>query len=557
MRRSIAMLVGALALTLTSSASAAVPGLNLVVEGSGPPNSASVHTATAECPAGQALLGLGGKSEGGGGQVVLDALAAPTGDTVTVRGHEDQSGFGGDWSVKAFAICADEGGERRTTFNEPLNSLTPKVASTEPGGPCTNERRLTGVGAEIPIGATGQVVLDSVIPSADLETASVRAQEDQDGFAGNWSLRPYALCADPLPGLELVTADQHLRLAEQARDRGLRRGQARGRHRRPHLRQRRRGVDPVHDPRRRAHTRARPGRRGPGRPQRQLDRHRVRHLRDGVARSRGGRLRAAAPWNSPGPAGVREDRQGSGGRFDGRFAAFGRAALQRRGSNELRRGLEDAERHYETALRRCELLGARALRARILYEGAVRAAPEALFRREGDFWTVAYAGSTCRLRDVKGLRYLALLLATPGATCTRSTYVRRAGVDAGADLATPADPLLDDAAREAYRRRLAELGEELEQARGWRDPRAGRGARGGDRRADRRAGPCGRPGRPRRRLPSPAERARVSVTKAIRSAIRSIGRHHPALAAHLAASVRTGRLCSYAPPGETPPRWTL
>jgi hypothetical protein len=210
MRSTIASLAGIatglLALTLTTAASAAVPGLNLVVKSSGPPNSAPSHTATAECPAGQALLGLGGKSEGGGGQVVLDTLAAPTGDTAVVHGHEDQDGTSANWAVKAFAICADEGGERRTTFNEVPNSLSPKSASTAPGGPCTNDRRLTGVGGQVPIGATGQVVLDAVIPSADLETATVRAQEDEDGFSGNWTLRPFALCADPLPGLQLVTA---------------------------------------------------------------------------------------------------------------------------------------------------------------------------------------------------------------------------------------------------------------------------------------------------------------------------------------------------------------
>lgn len=36
-----------------------------------------------------------------------------------------------------------------------------------------------------------------------------------------------------------------------------------------------------------------------------------------------------------------------------------------------------------------------------------------LFRREGEYWTVAYDGSVVRLRDVKGLRHLAQLLAHP------------------------------------------------------------------------------------------------------------------------------------------------
>ena len=39
---------------------------------------------------------------------------------------------------------------------------------------------------------------------------------------------------------------------------------------------------------------------------------------------------------------------------------------------------------------------------------------EAGFAREGDFWTIGDDGQTIRLRDVKGLRYIAFLLAAPG-----------------------------------------------------------------------------------------------------------------------------------------------
>ncbi|HEU5314568.1 MAG TPA: transcriptional regulator, partial [Chloroflexota bacterium] len=37
-----------------------------------------------------------------------------------------------------------------------------------------------------------------------------------------------------------------------------------------------------------------------------------------------------------------------------------------------------------------------------------------VFRREGDYWSVGFEGRTVRLRDLKGLRYLARLLADPG-----------------------------------------------------------------------------------------------------------------------------------------------
>jgi hypothetical protein len=37
-----------------------------------------------------------------------------------------------------------------------------------------------------------------------------------------------------------------------------------------------------------------------------------------------------------------------------------------------------------------------------------------VFRREGDYWTIVFDGETVRLRDGKGLRYLAALLRRPG-----------------------------------------------------------------------------------------------------------------------------------------------
>src|SRR5687768_15832521 len=48
---------------------------------------------------------------------------------------------------------------------------------------------------------------------------------------------------------------------------------------------------------------------------------------------------------------------------------------------------------------------------RQLQPGAVRAN---VFRREGDYWSIVFAGQTSRLRDLKGLHYLARLFADPG-----------------------------------------------------------------------------------------------------------------------------------------------
>src|SRR5262249_17008370 len=54
------------------------------------------------------------------------------------------------------------------------------------------------------------------------------------------------------------------------------------------------------------------------------------------------------------------------------------------------------------------------LRAPGTGDRADASAAEHLFRREGDYWTIAHEGRIVRLRDMKGLRYLARLLGQPG-----------------------------------------------------------------------------------------------------------------------------------------------
>ncbi len=53
------------------------------------------------------------------------------------------------------------------------------------------------------------------------------------------------------------------------------------------------------------------------------------------------------------------------------------------------------------------------------------------------------------------------------------------------------------------------------------------------------------------------ERARVSVTRAIRAALQRLGAYHPALVEHLSATVRTGAACSYAPDPRRRIEWDL
>jgi hypothetical protein len=58
-----------------------------------------------------------------------------------------------------------------------------------------------------------------------------------------------------------------------------------------------------------------------------------------------------------------------------------------------------------------------------------------------------------------------------------------------------------------------------------------------------------------RRAASAAERARVSVTRAIRHALARIHVHAPRLGAHLDHAIRTGTYCAYRPDPEMKIRW--
>ena len=189
-----------------------------------------------------------------------------------------------------------------------------------------------------------------------------------------------------------------------------------------------------------------------------------------------------------------------------------------------------------------------------------------LFRREGDYWSVEFDGHTARVRDLKGMRHLARLLGAPGRefhvldlVATERGDTRTAGqATSGSDSALGhAGELLDAQARTAYRRRLAEIDADIDQAQAFGDTqRAAQAATERDflmRELSRAFGLGGRT----RRAGSASERARAAVTRALRTAMARIDSHHPALGEHLARALHTGTYCSYQPDPRIPTKWQL
>jgi hypothetical protein len=169
------------------------------------------------------------------------------------------------------------------------------------------------------------------------------------------------------------------------------------------------------------------------------------------------------------------------------------------------------------------------------------------FRRAGASWTLSYAGRAVRLPDAKGMRDLAVLLSRPGQPVPAAELVALSGGGrlAKADLALGADAVLDDQAKQAYRRRLQDLDREVAEAEDEGDPeRVEKARQERDAIAHELAAALGLGGRDRG-LGDPAERARKAVTERIRYSMARIARAHPELARHLEASVTTGSSCAY------------
>ena len=213
-------------------------------------------------------------------------------------------------------------------------------------------------------------------------------------------------------------------------------------------------------------------------------------------------------------------------------------------------------------------LGMPALESRILAAESGAPGPASdgatgTFRHEGDYWTIAFEGDGFRIKDSKGIGYLARLLARPGqelhALDLAGSKAANAASVAPGELQLRADsgggPILDDAAKGAYRARVDELRSEIAQAEEWNDAERATTARTElEVLTSELAAAVGLGGRDRQAA-SATERARVSVTRAIRGAIDRLASESPALGRHLEATIRTGTYCSYTPDPRAPITW--
>ena len=185
----------------------------------------------------------------------------------------------------------------------------------------------------------------------------------------------------------------------------------------------------------------------------------------------------------------------------------------------------------------------------------------ALLVQDGPWWTAGCGDTKVRLRDSKGLRYLAELIAHPG--------VERHAIDL-VDLVEGVAPdgpdrhalgdaghVVDASARAAYRRRIEDLRTGVEDALDAEDDdRAARLQTELDDLVAELARSFGLGGRDRR-ASSTAEKARLNVTRALRAALAKLIEALPEPGAALDRRIRTGTFCAYEPQVDDIVRWDV
>jgi hypothetical protein len=196
----VAGCLAAAQIVLPGAAHAAVPGLDR--ESSSVSGSADFQSVTATCDEGKVLVGAGYQVTGATGEVIVDDFVptvGPTGSVMVGAYLADPPYMPTfNWTLTAFAICADPlPGIVRVSDTSVTNSV-----DKSPTVPCPTGKVPLSAGFQI-TGATGEVTINFMRTTST--NATVSAYEE-DPLETDWFVTVYAICADPLPGLQQITS---------------------------------------------------------------------------------------------------------------------------------------------------------------------------------------------------------------------------------------------------------------------------------------------------------------------------------------------------------------
>ena len=181
------------------------------------------------------------------------------------------------------------------------------------------------------------------------------------------------------------------------------------------------------------------------------------------------------------------------------------------------------------------------------------------FHLSGEYWVIRFQGDTFRIRDSKGLRLVALLLKYSDVeySAVKLVYIFEKhsegmsekhfeeGHISKIDSLRDAGPVADKQAINEYRREIKELDEEIEESKHNNDVERIQQLETEREKIYEAIRSAHGLGIFERKALSTDELARVSITMAIKSAIKKIGNHDPDLSIYLQQTIRTGTICIY------------
>ncbi len=161
-----------------------LPGLEVVTV-TGAAGSSGFQGQNANCSAGKFALGVGGRINNGANQVSLNTQGVGASLGTAASGSEDVDGFGGIWSVTAFAVCitARFGDVQVVSVQTASDDTARKIFDVN----CPPGKNVTG-GAAF---ASFPGVVEVISPNPNRVQVIAR----QDGAVTAWNAIGYAFCA--------------------------------------------------------------------------------------------------------------------------------------------------------------------------------------------------------------------------------------------------------------------------------------------------------------------------------------------------------------------------
>jgi hypothetical protein len=154
-------------------------------EATSPLDQQADKSAVVRCPDDTVVLGVGGRTNGGGGSVLLTAIV-PDQTLSTVRVSAHAIGYPGPWSVTAYAVCAPDDLVQAERVRGTGTGWSATTGCTDP------HHVLYGIGFEV-VSSDDATMLDALVPSPAQTQVSVHVH----GVLAPTALAVYGICAAP------------------------------------------------------------------------------------------------------------------------------------------------------------------------------------------------------------------------------------------------------------------------------------------------------------------------------------------------------------------------